>query len=178
MLPTHSDHTNGDEPLIASLFVRSLSPEGARAEQDRVVERLRGLSDSGVLAEFSLSVWGSRLQPASARRTQAGREVLDTIDRFEAWADRQEPSRSLCFALREPRTPIADTSPTASDREPELVLPVMCLAITEHDRLRCVAPWREGSKVHTVTDCLDALGDPTAIDAHPPTRDADRPLVQ
>jgi hypothetical protein len=172
MVLIDSDHTGEDEPLTASLFVRSLSPEGARAEQDRVVSRLRGLRDRDVLADVSLSVWGSRLHPASARRTQAGREIFDTIRQFETWADSQDPPRSLCFGSRTVRSPIT------GDPEAELVLPVMSLAIAGQERLRCVAPWREGSEVHTVTDCLDALRDSTVVDAHPATRDVDRSVVQ
>jgi hypothetical protein len=64
--------TDGDGPLTASLFVRSLSPEGARTEQERVIDRLQALRDRGVLADVSLTIWGSRLRPTSARRTEAG----------------------------------------------------------------------------------------------------------
>lgn len=170
MTLTDRSRTEGDGSLTASLFVRSLSPEGARAEQETVVERLHALGERGVLAEFSLTVWGSRLRPASARRTEAGREVLETIDRFEAWADRQEPPRSLCFNARDVHSTIT------GERGTEIVLPMLCLAVSEGDRLRCVAPWREGERVHTVADCLDAITDPTATAAHPPTNDVD-PLV-
>jgi hypothetical protein len=163
--------TEGNDSLTASLFVRSLSPEGARAEQDLVIDRLRTLQDRGVLADLSLTIWGSRLRSSSARRTETGRELLDAIDRLEAWADRQEPSRSLCFDSRAVRSTIT------GGRETELVLPLMCLAVSENDRLQCVAPWCEGEVVRTVTDCLDAISDPTAIDAHPPTEDVD-PLLQ
>jgi hypothetical protein len=153
------------------LFVRSLSPEGARVEQESVIDRLQALRDRGILADVSLTIWGSRLRPTSAHRTETGGEILDTIDRLEAWADRQEPPRSLCFDSRTVRSTIT------GEHETELVLPLICLAVSEGDHLRCVAPWREGEVVHTVTDCLDAISDPTAIEAHPPTEDVD-PLLQ
>jgi hypothetical protein len=120
-----------------------------------------------VLADVSLTIWGSRLRSSSARRTAVGRDLLDTIDRLEAWADRQEPPRSLCFDSRPVR------SPSSGEHETELLLPLLCLAIREGNRLECVAPWREAGEVHTVTDCLDAIVDPGAIDAHPSTEDPD-----
>ena len=171
-MTTHDlTRTDGDGPLAASLFVRSLSPEGARAEQEAVIERLRALRDRGVLADLSLTIWGSRLRPTSARRTATGREILDTIDRLEAWADRQDPPRSLCLDSRTVRSTIT------GERETEFVLPLLCLAVSENGRLQCVAPWHEGEAVHSVTDCLDAISDPARIDAHPPTEDLD-PLSQ
>lgn len=158
--------------ISVELFVRSLSPRGAQTSLDATVERLHALDRRGTIEGFSLTVWGDRLRRESADNTAVGRAVLDRIERFEAWADRHD--LSSCFERRDVRSTIT------GDRHTDIVLPVLCIAVYENDRLGCVAPWMsaDGDRTHTIEDCIDAIADPTAIDAHPPTTVLNGPTLE
>lgn len=64
------------------LYVRSLSPAGARTRQEAVIERLAALAEREVIAGYDVHVWGTGIRPASpAARTASGRFVLERLPR-------------------------------------------------------------------------------------------------
>jgi len=104
------------------LFVRSLSPDSARAPADEHLDRLRRLADRGAI-DLAVTVWGREVGlSTTAARTDPGTAVLDRVAAFRAWADDQGVSVEPFFRTREVRS---DLTGEAYDA---LVLPVACLA--------------------------------------------------
>lgn len=157
------DHRAGKH-ISVELFVRTLSPTGARAQQEAVIDRIQQLEAEAVINEFSLTVWGERICPesAAAKRTATGRTVLDRIEEFESWLGRTDIPSESAFETQDIDSAVID------EQYSVVVLPMLCLAVYEDDHLGCVAPWSNAETTHSVVDCLDAVADPTSFDGHPP----------
>jgi hypothetical protein len=140
------------ETLTVDLFVRSLSPVGARARPSATVDRLRTLVEAGRIDDYSVVVWG-RAVDLSSDATEREREdiVLDRVAAFRSWAaDRRVTLDG--FERQEVSTMTGETHTV-------LTLPVMVLAESVGDELACVVPCTTDGGVLTVEDRLESLED-------------------
>ena len=142
--------------LMAELFVRSLSPAGARPQQTAVFERLDQLVHNDRLTTCTVTVWGTGIcLDRAVAETDAGQAILETVEEFRQWADRE----NLLFdAGFEERT----ASSIGTEEEATVIeFPAMCLAIRDagDGALRCIAPCSDtdGEMRHSINDCLDEL---------------------
>lgn len=130
------------------LFVRSSVPAAARECQSSSVERLRALGDTDAIEAVAVRTWEKRIPVGEGR--QEG-ETHRTYAAFEEWARGRGAELHPFFDTRECYSSITGESHAA------LVLPVMCLAISEGDRLRAVFPHAREGRAYAVGDALDAL---------------------
>jgi len=111
---------------------------------------LSRLRSAGVLAEFAVELWPDEVAVEGPGETA----ILETVDRFEAWATDNG------FTLRPPfetRT----ASSLVGESEEVLVTPMLLAAVYEGDDLAGVYPCTDGDDTWTVEQFLDAL-DPGA----------------
>lgn len=143
--------TSRSQVVRVELFVRSLAPNGTRASQESVVERLQRLAAAGAV-ELSVHVTGGRVCPNTAvASTETGQFLLDSIDSFEMWADEHGRTLEPCFEYHVDETAI-DGSDCSGIEFP-------ALAMAEYDAagLRFVAPSGDGTSTTTVRDRLDSI---------------------
>jgi len=166
--------SNPDDGLTrVELYVRSLSPAGARSRQDAVIERLAALTEHDTIGEYAVHVWGTGIRPDSpTARTPSGAFASERLGAFEDWAARNGVTLGGAFHMREVNSTLTGKSYT------ERSFPVLTLAAFSRasgarsferagrsvaptafsgPKLRCVAPYREGSNTYSVEDCLDAI---------------------
>ncbi|MBV0900999.1 HTH domain-containing protein [Haloarcula salina] len=137
------------------LYVRSLSPAGVSQQQDHVIGQLQALENDGRIADLSIYVWGDRLAPDTAHRTEHGEFLLDRLTAFERW-ERASGASLDAFGWRDSSTTIA------SDRTIDVIsLPLMGLAEFVDGELRHVAPCTRDGTVQCVRDRVAALSAPT-----------------
>lgn len=122
------------EPPRVELYVRSLAPTTARPTQERVVERLQALEESGEVTGFDVVVCGECVCPnAATASTEPGERLLSRYDSFEAWAEAND--RTLVgFQRRDTRSVLTDTTVTG------IVFPRVTLAEYRDGTLSFVAP--------------------------------------
>ena len=134
------------------LFVRSLAPETARAEQERVIERLGRLEERGRVRAVDVHVCGACICPSTAAaETEVGQFLLDRFERFESWAE--DRGRSLVGFRRR-----CVDSMVAGETVTGVTFPRMTLAEFADGDLRFVAP-STNSGTSTVMDRIDQIAD-------------------
>lgn len=131
------------------LFVRSSVPAAARERQTATVERLRALDASEEVETVAVRSWEKRIPIGEDRHED--RETHRTYAAFAEWAREHGAELRPFFDTRECHSSITGESYTA------LVLPVMCLAVYESDRLRAVFPHTSEDRSYAVGDALDAI---------------------
>lgn len=135
------------------LHVRSLSASEGRPEQEAVVERLVTLAERGVIAEYSINVWGRELCRSGAMAgTEPGKTALERVDGFHAWAREADVSLAPFFERKTVRRPL-----TGEESRTVMRPPVMTLAEYRGGELTFVTPCRDGDTVHSVTTRLEEL---------------------
>ena len=138
-----------ESPTRAELFVRSDLPTPAKKCRQTTVSRLEGLVASGVLENYSLTSWAKRV-PLDAG-SDLGSFERDRYNAFASWA------REAGVRL----TPFFDTrecySSTTGDRQTQLVLPAVCIALYDGADLVAVAPHADETGSVSVADCFDRL---------------------
>ena len=131
----------------ALLFVRSDLPEPSQQRRTELEEDLRKLVCAGVLDDARTVVWDKRVRaygrPESAERNRYAE--------FAEWATQAHVSLAPFFDTRE------CYSTSTGERETQLVMPTMCLAVYEDDDLVRVAPHANGGSTESVTECVEAL---------------------
>jgi DNA-binding Lrp family transcriptional regulator len=142
-----------EEPTAPALelYVRSLSADTVHGPRESVLERLSRLEREGVAAEYTVHVWGRRVSPETAARTEAGRFLLDRIERFRDRSRRNATSTRSFFEPHEVTSSITGESYTA------VTVPSLALAEFRDGALRRVTPSADGGTVRTVEDHLDAI---------------------
>lgn len=154
------------------LYVRSLSPSGARAHQEAVLDRLTRLEAAGHIAGFTVHVWGKQVNTTTAAaRTDAGRFILDRVSEFREWARRNGRSLGSFFETRDVASTITGEEYTT------LVLPTMTLAEYRDGTLDFVTPCTDGEVVYTVHDRLDRLDAGDTDAGHPARRRSETEIV-
>jgi hypothetical protein len=75
------------DEIRLELYVRTLSPPGARTRQEQEIERLQRLEEEGHIADFYVKVWGRQIDPTTrAADTDQGEFILNRIAEFKQWA--------------------------------------------------------------------------------------------
>lgn len=142
----------GDGRTRLELYVRSLSPAGARSRQDAVIERLAALTEREVIAGYEVRVWGSGIRPASpTARTPSGTLALEHLGAFEDWAAHNGLTLGSGFRTTEVHSVL--TGETYTER----TFPVLTLAQFRGPTLQRVAPCADGDTTYSVEDCLEAI---------------------
>lgn len=133
------------------LFVRSLSPGVGRDRHERVLDQIERLESRGRIDEYAVHVWGSRLDPAAATRTEVGQFIRGRVEAFCEWAAGDDRSIDPFFE------PERVCSSLTGDSYTELTLPTVALAEYVGDELVFVAPCSDGDRRYTVEDRLAEL---------------------
>ncbi len=145
------------ESVRAVLRLRTLAPYGINGTQETVIDRLKGLVESGSLSDLDVDAWG-----ASVRTTENDvTAVRETVSEFVEWADRNGCSLTPAFEWREDNSFLDEEHGQGS----VVVLPLLCLAVYDGETLKAVYPHRDGEAVCTIHDgieALEALPEPTA----------------
>ncbi|WP_299268757.1 HTH domain-containing protein [Halorientalis sp.] len=143
--------TNTD-PIRLELYVRTLSPPGARTRQEQVITRLQRLEDEGYIADFYVKVWGRQIDPTTkAAETDQGAFILNRIAEFKQWALANNTTLESFYQTHEQSSTITGQDHTT------MVLPKMGLAEYHGSELEQVAPCTTGDDVHSVVNHLDDL---------------------
>lgn len=145
------DDSDGGDAVTARLFVRSLGPGEDAPDLERLRERLETLVERDLIREYSVYIWGKHVSPSAAEWTETGRFVLDTVEQFEAWAERDDVSLDPFFGEETRRSAIRDQA------ERRIRLPTVALAEYEGDDLRFVAPCVADGTLRSVEDRLGEL---------------------
>lgn len=134
------------------LYVRSLTPDDGRGPQSAVIDTLSRLEDEGRIDELTVSVWGRIVGlSTTARRTDEGQAILDTIAAFRAWARATGRSLNPAFTTRE------TTARITGESHASILLPTMVLAEYHDGELHHVTPHQQNGAVTTVADRVNTL---------------------
>lgn len=143
---------NTSEPLRLELYVRTLSPPGARSRQEAVIDRLRRLEDDDHVDDVFVKVWGKQIDPTtSAAETEQGQFILNRIAEFQQWALANNTTLDSFYQSRQ------QSSSITGEEHHTMVLPKMGLAEYHGDELQQVSPVAVGEDTKTVPEHLDAL---------------------
>lgn len=132
----------------AELFVRSGLPKPVQRRCEAVESLLEELESDGVIDEVSTTFWAKRVPIDGGDSPERAR-----YNEFCEWAR----EAGVCLA------PFFDTRECYSfetgEKQTELVLPALCLAIYADDAVTQVAPFTAGGESRTIEDCLTDLAD-------------------
>lgn len=146
--------------MSMELFVRSLTPSGAAQRQEAILDRLERLDERGVIDGYTVTVWGEQVVPGSlAARTDAGKEIVATVDSFEEWASAMGVSVDRFFEEQ------SVESAVTGERYAATSLPVLAMAEYVDGDLAWVTPHEDEDGVHTVVDRLDRIEEGTEANA-------------
>lgn len=138
------------------LYVRSLSPAGARNHQEQILERIAHLDDEGTIAGYDVHIWGDELcLSAAATQTDAGQFVRNRVSAFKQWAQENGVSFESGFDAHETQLGFTEEEYTTIE------FPMMTLAEFQGDNLVSVAPGSTRNSAYTISDRLNALADGT-----------------
>lgn len=134
------------------LYVRGLTSRNGRETRERAVTLLERLDAAGIIATFSVCVWGQEVGlSTTAVETERGQEILDRVGAIRGWASRNDVSVEPLFEGR------TTTSEITGEEYTRLRLPVAVLAEYEDDAIVSVTPHEDCGTVRTVEDRLDQL---------------------
>lgn len=134
------------------LFVRSLAPRASHDRQESLVERLEALAAAGEVGDYTVRVWGSRVDLSSAAvETGVGRFVRERVETFRSWRADNGLSTRPFFQEESVESTITDEDYTA------VTLPTATLAEYVDGELDFVTPCTDGDTVLTVGDRIEQL---------------------
>lgn len=140
------------EPRLVELFVRSLTPPGARAAQNDIVDRMVALREADVVEEVDLTVWGNGVPlSGTCARVGVGSHVANAIRAFRRWCEERDASLEPFFTWS-----AVDSSITGESYD-RVVPPHRCLAVWDDDGVAAVYPCRIGDETRSIEDGLRAL---------------------
>ena len=141
-----------NDRLRLELYVRTLSPSGARSRQEEIVDRLGRLDDDGHVDDVFVKVWGNGIDPTtSAAETEQGQFILNRIAEFQQWALANNTTLDSFYQARQ------QSSSITGEEHHTIVLPKMGLAEYHGDELQQVSPVATGDRTTTVPEHLDEL---------------------
>lgn len=123
------------------------------------IEQLYRIVEDGYIEDVTVHSWPTHVTLDSRACDDA---VIATFEEFAEWADTHGVSVCPPFEVRQRRSQI-----TGESRD-ELVLPTLCMAVYDRERLQSVAPHSSAGETYTVENLLDALqeiGQPTLTQA-------------
>lgn len=151
--------SDDSDQLRVKFYTRSFVPDGAEGAQQRVLDRFDRLRERGVLDDFECEVWGKRVCTSDQERF--GRDAIETVGQFRAWAERNGASLLPFFDERTHRSKIT------GEEYSEIVFPVMCAALYRDGNLAGVYPHADDDSVMTIRDLLAALSAEDADEIDP-----------
>lgn len=140
-----------EEVTRATLFVRSDLPTPAGRCRENITSRLAELVASDAIGEFSVSSWAKRV-PLDAD-AGVGQRERDLYRRFDDWARAAGVDLAPFFDTRE------CYSSTTGERQTQLVMPAVCVALYDDAELVGVLPHATETGSVSVADGLDRLTD-------------------
>jgi hypothetical protein len=144
-------HVDGGKRTV-ELYVRSLAPRGAHRQLEELLEKLESLQARGDVVEYSVHVWGARIDPTSAMaETDAGQFLRERVRAFSEWASENGYSTGSFFEAE----PIEST--ITGEEYAAMTLPTATLAEYVDGELAFVTPCTNGETVYTTADRLEAL---------------------
>ncbi|MFB6224490.1 MAG: HTH domain-containing protein [Haloarcula sp.] len=133
------------------LYVRSLCPAGASQEQNHTVDQLQALADQDRLSDLSIYVWGDRIAPETARKTEEGQRLLDRIAAFKHW-ERETDASLDGFRWQH------DVTNLATDESFSVIaLPTMALSEFDNNTIQHVTPCTRDGQSLCVSDRVAKL---------------------
>ena len=136
----------------------------AHDRQQAVITRLHRLANDDIIDEFTVDSWGKHIATTPENYPpETVNTALEKATEYETWARQNGASLHPGFQHREHSSIITD-----STRE-VIVLPIMCLADYEGDRLQTVIPCSDDGGHHSINSYLDTLSTETTesdIDEH------------
>jgi hypothetical protein len=153
------------DDIRLELYVRTLSPPGARSRQEDVLERLQRFEEDDHIDDFYVKVWGKQIDPTTrAAETEQGQFILNRIADFQQWALANNITLESFYQTHE------QSSSITGEEHTTIVLPKMGLAEYHGTELQQVTPCTDGDVVQSVTDHIDDLhrrlaGPPSGSDA-------------
>lgn len=140
------------DPIRLELYVRTLSPPGARGRQEAVLNRLERLEDEGLIDDYNVRVWGKQIDPTTkAADTEQGRFILNRIAEFQQWSLANNATLESFYQTRE------QSSSITGEEHTTIVLPKMGLAEYHGSELEKVTPSTQGDVVDSVVDHLESI---------------------
>ncbi|WP_265110639.1 HTH domain-containing protein [Halosolutus halophilus] len=135
--------------LRVTVWMRGFAPT---PDQRTLLDRLKGLRQEGALADVSLRIWGRQIAASpSVIDGDDVERIRNRISEFESWASRNGYSLEPAFKRCE------QTSMVSDERTEVVVLPTICLALYDADRLVGVFPCSDSDRTTTVHDCVIRL---------------------
>lgn len=142
------------------LFVRSLAPSGATDRQTAAIDELERLKSEEIIESYTVTVWGNRICPETARATTTGQTVLDKIDQFRQWGREEGISLEPYFQRREIRSMV-------DEPHSAIVPPMMCLAVYDDDDLWGVFPCVKEDEQCSIFDYLQSIEENATVPGSP-----------
>lgn len=137
------------------LFVRSDLPTPSEKRRNAIETRLQKLSRQGFIEQFETTEWEKRVPVDGC----GDRVERNRYNEFATWARSAGVYLSPFFDTRE------CYSSKTGEKETQLVMPVICLAVYEGEELVRVAPFAAGPRAESVEECIAELA--TETDALP-----------
>ncbi|WP_435332597.1 HTH domain-containing protein [Haloarchaeobius sp. TZWWS8] len=149
-MPHTSQHSTDER--TAELWVRSHSPFGASRERATVLDSLESLESEGYFDDVTARLWGKRVGFSTmAARTEEGSEILDTVEEFRSWADRNGANVDQFFPKRVLESQLVEQQYMVQE------LPTLALAEYENGELVNVTPCINDGTVETVEDRISTI---------------------
>ncbi|GCF14960.1 hypothetical protein Harman_28950 [Haloarcula mannanilytica] len=149
-----SDEHSSDESVGDEITVQLWSRRPVCGPRTTAIDRFTELAATGVIDDFDVQTWPEEV-PVSQESDHG--DVLETVERYEQWANEQGLSLRPPFETR--------TSSLLVGRSTEVLrLPMLAVAVYADDGLAGVYPCSDGGTTWSVTDCIDALAaDPVEL---------------
>ncbi len=144
MIATHDTDRSRTHAVV---YLRSLAPSVIDETRDHL-SRLESLVEEGSLLGYEVELWGDAI--SCDPTYPAGRELCETVERFERWAEDRGCSLEPGFSRGE------ICSLVSEETHDVIRPPMVCLAVYEGETLAAVYPHRDGS-TRTVADGLADL---------------------
>lgn len=128
------------------VYVRAFEP--VRDEHVRTVERLERLQGDGGIDGFDIHTWPSKIRLSER---SIATDIIDRYERFDSWARDHDVSIRPPFEIHDTGMALL------GEHDQALVLPAMCLTVTDGTAILGIYPCRVDSERISIDDCLDAL---------------------
>lgn len=143
--------STGDD-INLELYVRTLTPPGARSRQEDVLERLEHVEEADPVDDVFVKVWGKQIDPTTrAADTDQGQFILNRIAEFQQWALANNTTLESFYQTHEQSSSITGEDHTT------IVLPKIGLAEYHGNELHQVSPCTQNDGVFNVGDHLEDL---------------------
>lgn len=148
---------SGKGGLKFDLYVRGFSP--FQELRNETVKRIEKLKRENKIANYRISEWPTEVMVSTRDETGDRNAPYYKFNEFESWATQNGVSIRPYFDVHE------YSSLFTGEATEVIIVPTMCLAVSENDELKCVYPCTDGENIYTINDFLNGFesGDTSAI---------------